>query len=214
MLVDVVAFGTPKTDFLLDVDGQGVSLSRYRVCALQQTPGIDLGGRVRCWSAREEAEDPPDDIFVQVISLLHYSCGLTVDGEVICWGESEYKPKTVEGSWKQISADSASTFFCGVLMDSSIQCIGTHLDFAAFIRYLWMVLMGRYFQYRSKCAYREEVCASELLGGALLCTRSRRYLLPLVVLLRSMSINVMDRIPSLLGRENLQRSPSSYPHLC
>lgn len=107
LIVGVRAFAEPKADFLLDIDGQSVAMGRNRVCAIEETPGIEFGGRVRCFSKDPDEEEPPEQIFIQVISLFHYSCGLAIDRSVICWGN--LAPKSVDGKWKQISGESRSS---------------------------------------------------------------------------------------------------------
>lgn len=42
-------FADPKSDFLLDIDGNGVTTSREHTCILEQRFGTEVGGRAVCW---------------------------------------------------------------------------------------------------------------------------------------------------------------------
>ena len=43
------SFATPKSEFLLQVDGNSVDLSTSHICVLEQKQGTSIGGRARCW---------------------------------------------------------------------------------------------------------------------------------------------------------------------
>eukprot|EP01039_Chlorochromonas_danica_P007678 gene7678-8485_t len=121
------AFVIPKSDFLLEIDGNSVSTARGRVCALEQQPGVEVGGRARCWSRRDEDEEEeslPEAVYVQVVVGATFVCGLTIDGAVNCRGAAAI-PSQLQGYFKQITADSRGRFLCGLRTDGSILCYGS-----------------------------------------------------------------------------------------
>lgn len=67
--------------------------------------------------------------FVQVASGQSFSCGITIDQSVVCWGgdsdgTTSVLNKNPPGLFKQISADSSAQFACGIMIDDSIFCWG------------------------------------------------------------------------------------------
>ena len=60
----ISAFSTPNSDFLLGIDGSSVATGYSHVCALEQRPGSNVGGRAQCWGSehKEHAMDAPRDV--------------------------------------------------------------------------------------------------------------------------------------------------------
>ena len=59
--------------------------------------------------------------FVQLAGGMGFTCGITSDQTVFCWGTISGQ---VQGLFKQITADGSDHFVCGVLIDGSIRCWG------------------------------------------------------------------------------------------
>lgn len=58
---------------------------------------------------------------MQVITGLYFSCGISVDQTLLCWGQINGQ---IPGLYTQISADSDGYFGCGLLVDGNIHCWG------------------------------------------------------------------------------------------
>jgi hypothetical protein len=59
--------------------------------------------------------------FVQIVAGETFTCGLTTDQTVFCWGSvSGYIP----GLYEQITASGYGNVGCGVLTDGKINCWG------------------------------------------------------------------------------------------
>jgi len=60
----VHGFANPKSDFLLEIDGNSVSVSREHACAIEQKQGSTIGGRVKCWGLDllENRLEAPSDV--------------------------------------------------------------------------------------------------------------------------------------------------------
>lgn len=61
----IVAFITPKSEFLLEIDGNGIALSRGYGCVIEQKYGVDIGGKVKCWGeiiSNNDVVEPPEDV--------------------------------------------------------------------------------------------------------------------------------------------------------
>ena len=62
--------------------------------------------------------------FVQLVAGHDFTCGITPEQSVFCWGMiSGYLP----GLFEQITASSSANNVCGVLTDGKIYCTGTHI---------------------------------------------------------------------------------------
>lgn len=56
-------FATPKSEFLLEVDGNGVTTSRDHFCAIEQRYADNIGGRAVCWGDDMFGRtDPPTEV--------------------------------------------------------------------------------------------------------------------------------------------------------
>lgn len=59
------AFVSPKSEFLLEIDGNGVAMARGYGCLIEQKHGVEIGGQVKCWGeilTDAELVDPPEDV--------------------------------------------------------------------------------------------------------------------------------------------------------
>lgn len=48
-LKSVVGFGIPKSEFLLDIDGNSIATGREHVCVIEKKQGNSVGGRAKCF---------------------------------------------------------------------------------------------------------------------------------------------------------------------
>ena len=81
-----------------------------------------LGGRAVCQGREEygKTEAPEEEHFVQLVAGTYFTCGLTFDQRVRCWGRINAPP--TEGLYLQLSA--GSFYSCGLLIDGQIDCWG------------------------------------------------------------------------------------------
>ncbi len=55
-------FATLKSEFLLEIDGNGIT-SREHICAIEQKHDNMIGGRAKCWGTDAEGcLDAPSDV--------------------------------------------------------------------------------------------------------------------------------------------------------
>lgn len=76
----VHGFVTPKSEFLLEIDGNGVAMARGYGCVIQQKHGVDIGGQVKCWGeilTDADVVDPPEDVSAPLQSLKLHIANLT-----------------------------------------------------------------------------------------------------------------------------------------
>ena len=45
------------SDFLLDIDGRSLSTSPRHACVIAYKHGVDIGGKVVCWSGDEDIDE-------------------------------------------------------------------------------------------------------------------------------------------------------------
>lgn len=105
-----------------DVDEIYVSSGHFHSCAISHVPGLDFGGPIKCWGYNDHGQSSaPSGTFVQVSSGHFFTCGVTIDETVKCWGDIKNVPS---GLFSQVS--SGEYHACGVLKDSSIKCWGAN----------------------------------------------------------------------------------------
>lgn len=110
------------SDFFLDIDGIGIAPGHNHICVLERQPGVEVGGRPHCWGKNDhkKSNPPEEEIMIQIISGFFYSCGITLDQTVQCWGRLADTP--VPGLYSQITG--AIDYACGVMTDGKINCWG------------------------------------------------------------------------------------------
>lgn len=111
----------PQT-FFLDAEGLSIAPGVDHICVLERQPGVDIGGRPRCWGVNDykKCDAPKDEIFVQIISAMYFSCGINLDQSVHCWGR--LPDQHISGLYTQITG--GKHYACGVLTDGNINCWG------------------------------------------------------------------------------------------
>lgn len=61
-------FISPKSDFLLEIDGNGIALTRDSGCVIEQKYGVEIGGKLNCWGYNDEDEtQPPEDVSQNIL---------------------------------------------------------------------------------------------------------------------------------------------------
>jgi hypothetical protein len=63
--------------------------------------------------------------FVQIVGAHDFTCGITLDQTVHCWGDEV--SGVIPGLYEQISAASMGNVACGVQTDGKINCWGKSL---------------------------------------------------------------------------------------
>lgn len=113
-------------DTLSDIDGTSVIAHGNYICAIESKHGIEVGGKLFCWSDREDEpnipdpESPREETFIQIAGGDYFGCGITLDQSVVCWGR--FFMENVPGLYKQI--DVTTAYFCGIRVDGSLFCWG------------------------------------------------------------------------------------------
>jgi hypothetical protein len=62
--------------------------------------------------------------FVQIVGAHDFTCGITLEQTVYCWGGDSHASGWIPGLYEQISAASSGNVACGVLTDGKINCWG------------------------------------------------------------------------------------------
>ena len=64
IIIVVDGFANPKSEFLLEIDGNSISTAREHLCAIEKKPGNNIGGRARCWGFDhiDGRTRPPQDV--------------------------------------------------------------------------------------------------------------------------------------------------------
>jgi hypothetical protein len=63
LLKGIAGFATPKSEFILEIDGNGITTSREHICVIEQKHGNAIGGRAKCWGFDVMGKlDAPTDV--------------------------------------------------------------------------------------------------------------------------------------------------------
>ena len=107
----------------IGIDGASMVVSHSHHCILEQKIDQNIGGRPQCWGTEHYGKlNVPKNIdFVQLVGGFSFSCGITIDQTVHCWGSISGQ---IPGLYEQITAPDDGFFGCGVLIDGRINCWG------------------------------------------------------------------------------------------
>eukprot|EP01038_Epipyxis_sp_PR26KG_P014147 gene14147-18985_t len=107
----------------MDVDGISIANGHEHICIIEQKHNNDIGGKVQCWGFESYGMlDAPKDLdFIQITAGRSFTCGVTIDQTLHCWGQIS---GSIPGLFKQISADPSEAYFCGVMIDGTLYCYG------------------------------------------------------------------------------------------
>lgn len=105
------------------IDGASMVVSHSHHCILEQKIDQNIGGRPQCWGTEHYGKlNVPKNIdFVQLVGGFSFSCGISIDQTVHCWGSISGQ---IPGLYEQITAPDDGYFGCGVLIDGRINCWG------------------------------------------------------------------------------------------
>ena len=125
----------------LDSEGEAFCWGRndYGMTTPAQGPFLSLGtadhfsmiaarveGGIAGWGScsGHECSSPSDDVFNVVSAGWDYSCGITVDGELLCWGDKadDYIMGLESATGEYVDVDTASLYMCAVRSDGGVQC--------------------------------------------------------------------------------------------
>lgn len=123
----IAGLTTLPSNFYVDIDGISVAPAADHICALEAHDDLDFGGYAYCWGSVNtfsKLYPPREVVFVQVVSAPSFSCGVTIDQSVTCWGD--FINHDVEGQYTQISAGGYAA--CGIMTDGTVKCWGTYAD--------------------------------------------------------------------------------------
>ena len=107
---------------LLAVDGVSSAIGLNHVCVITAGEPSVAGGEAMCTGNSEfgKTTPPKSEVFVQLAVGLYFSCGLSADQRIHCWGQISGTPD--DGLYIQISA--GNYFACGLLIDGRLKCWG------------------------------------------------------------------------------------------
>ena len=98
---------------------QTLSTGLFHTCAITRRAGVDQEscgangcGPVKCWGAndKEQSTPPPGVMFTQISAGGFFTCGLKVGGKVVCWGDIDHPPRSLEMLEESMSGDKLSEF--------------------------------------------------------------------------------------------------------
>lgn len=116
-----------SSDFLLDIDGSSIITSHEHACVISYKHGVDIGGKVVCWSGNDDHEfNPPEDlIFIQLSGSMSSDCGITIDQTLHCWRGPVGMKMQLPGLYTQVTCN--GNYCCGILTDGRIRCFGNSI---------------------------------------------------------------------------------------
>ena len=110
-------------DFYLDVDEVTLSAGQFHTCVIQQRPGVvddDFGGAIECWGDQQFI---PPGIFVQVSAGHSFSCAITINDVLKCWGHEQIFTLP-DNDVVATQVSSGQNHICILQKDKTIQCWG------------------------------------------------------------------------------------------
>lgn len=101
-----------------------LSAGYYHTCAIEHRQGVDTGGGLRCWGQNTHGQIfPPPGVFKQVSSGHFFSCAISIDNKVKCWGSIQEIPDMYKNErFKSVSSGKAHA--CGLTPSGKVHCWG------------------------------------------------------------------------------------------
>ena len=133
----------PVPDEFVDVTFAKLSAGRFHSCGILDDRNGDLSGTLACWGSEfpDDPTDPerfdgiytitPDAPFplanpaVEVAAGSTFSCTLTTDQDISCWGENTRVPQSIKGPF--IDIDGGFFHMCAVRASGHIRCWGDNI---------------------------------------------------------------------------------------
>jgi alpha-tubulin suppressor-like RCC1 family protein len=117
LFVNVTCYQTE----VLDIDDKFVSAGAYHTCGLENRPGVEVGGGIKCWGDNRKGQtSSPPGIYHQISCGKYYSCAISAEDELSCWGEME--GSVPAGRFKQVSV--GQNHACALKRNGNILCWG------------------------------------------------------------------------------------------
>ena len=86
----------------IDIDDKFISSGYFHTCALESRPGVEIGGGIKCWGDNRRGQtNAPPGIFKQISCGKFFSCAISFEERVSCWGE--IGDESPEGRFVQVS---------------------------------------------------------------------------------------------------------------
>ena len=81
---------------------------------------MKYNGEWVCWGLNsfKQLEVPADVEFLHIVAGGIHTCGIAINGSLICWGDKSYS--STDAVWLDLTTDEAA---CGLLRDGSIKCL-------------------------------------------------------------------------------------------
>jgi hypothetical protein len=120
ILLQVLRDSSCNTSFY-DIDDKFVSAGYFHTCALENRPGVEIGGGIKCWGDNRKGQtSSPPGIHKQISCGKFFSCAITADNKISCWGDM--KDELPDGKFTQVSAGQSHA--CALEKNGRIQCWG------------------------------------------------------------------------------------------
>jgi alpha-tubulin suppressor-like RCC1 family protein len=82
-------YGLLEENFHHDIDELTLAVGETHACALEHVSDAEVGGEIVCWGSNERHEsDSPPGLFVQISASSYFTCGISIDEQIICWGDN------------------------------------------------------------------------------------------------------------------------------
>lgn len=103
-----------------------LSAGYYHTCAIEYRQGVEVGGGLRCWGQNTHGQtSPPPGVFTQVSSGHLFSCAISIDSKVKCWGDIRGTPNDENSSNERFkSVSSGKAHACALTLSGKIRCWG------------------------------------------------------------------------------------------
>lgn len=105
----------------IDIEDKFLSSGHFHTCAIESRPGVEVGGGIRCWGDNRKGQtNSPPGIFKQLSCGSFFSCAISFEERVACWGE--FDGVVPEGRFLQVSVGQEHA--CATQKDGKISCWG------------------------------------------------------------------------------------------
>ncbi len=106
---------------LLDNEDKFISAGYFHTCALERRSGVQIGGGVKCWGDNRKGQlNSPPGIHRQISCGKFFSCAITAEYKISCWGEIE--GAVPDGKFIQVSVGQSHA--CALEKNGKIKCWG------------------------------------------------------------------------------------------
>ncbi len=105
----------------IDIDDNLLSSGHFHTCVLESRPGVEIGGGIKCWGDNRKGQtNAPPGIFKQISCGKFFSCAISFEERVSCWGEM--RGVLPEGRFVQVSVGQQHA--CALQKDGRVRCWG------------------------------------------------------------------------------------------